>query len=254
MPMSSRDVPARVGACLRDYFESATDTERSYQQYLNKRVSPSGSAILAPFLPSELAKYQTLLAKLEDMLANESEYSERNWQSEILDIILLLYPKYMRAFREVVLRDPNGKKRFVDFLLVDFTGNVDLIEIKRPFDNCIVSKSTYRDNYIPMKELSGTVMQLEKYVFYLNKWGQAGERSLSDELKHGLPEGLQIRIINPKGIIIMGRGDCLSPAQRDDFEIIKRKYHNVIDIVTYDDLLTRLRFTISQWESRGSEA
>ncbi|MFY1612152.1 Shedu anti-phage system protein SduA domain-containing protein [Macellibacteroides fermentans] len=55
--------------------------------------------------------------------------------------------------------------------MVDSGGNIDIIEIKKPMDNCIITKSQYRDNFIPMRELSGTVMQIEKYIFYLNKWG-----------------------------------------------------------------------------------
>ena len=38
----------------------------------------------------------------------------------------------------------------------------------------------------------------------------------------------------------MGREDRLTEDQKKDFEIIKRKYKNVIDILTYDDLLRRL--------------
>jgi hypothetical protein len=58
-------------------------------------------------------------------------------------------------------------------------GNTDIIEIKKPFNKCIVTKRTYRDNYIPLRELSGTVMQIEKYIFYLNKWGKKGEEKLT---------------------------------------------------------------------------
>lgn len=245
---------ARVGGCLRDYFESATDVERGYQKYLNKRISPRSSGIIAAFRENEIAKYQALLEKLQDMLADEASYSEKQWQAEILDIIRLLYPKYIHAFTEAPVWDSISKKeRKVDFLLVDSCGNVDIIEIKRPFDNCIVSKRQYRDNYIPLKELSGTIMQLEKYILYLNKWGQQGEDRLSRRYKDALPAGLQLRIINPKGIVVIGRGHTLSSAQRDDFEVIKRKYSNVIDIVTYDDLLARLAFTIDQLRAGESK-
>jgi hypothetical protein len=241
---------ARVGACLRDYFESVSDSELLYQKYMNKRILSPGSDIIPTLRNGELAKYRTLLDRLKDMLASDAKYNERQWQAEILDIILLLYPKYIHAFREAPVRDPiSKKKRRMDFLLVDSCGNIDLIEIKQPFDNCIVSKRQYRDNYIPTKELSGTVMQLEKYIFYLNKWGQRGEDWLSKRYRDQLPRGLRLKIINPKGIIIMGRENTLSTPQRDDFEIIKRKYASVIDIVTYDDLLRRLGVTISQLEA-----
>ena len=48
----------------------------------------------------------------------------------------------------------------------------DVIEIKKPFENCVVTKKKYRDNYTPMKELSGTIIAIrKKYIFHLNKWG-----------------------------------------------------------------------------------
>ncbi len=44
----------------------------------------------------------------------------------------------------------------------------------------------------------------------------------------------------------MGRENDLSIEQKKDFEVVKRKYKNVIDIISYDDLLNRLKFTIEQ--------
>ena len=45
----------------------------------------------------------------------------------------------------------------------------------------------------------------------------------------------------------MGRENELSEVHRKDFEVTKRKYKNVIDIITYDDLLGRLDSTIRHW-------
>lgn len=44
----------------------------------------------------------------------------------------------------------------------------------------------------------------------------------------------------------MGRDNKMDKNQLQDFEIIKRKYKNVIDIFTYDDLIRRLKMIISQ--------
>jgi hypothetical protein len=63
-----------------------------------------------------------------------------------------------------------------------------------------------------------------------------------------------IKITNPSGLIIMGRTVGLSEEQIQDFEVIKRKYKNVIDIITYDDLISRLKFTIKQWEKTYNKA
>jgi hypothetical protein len=41
-------------------------------------------------------------------------------------------------------------------------------------------------------------------------------------------------------MILLGRDNDFAGEQRFDFEIIRRKYANVIDVMTYDDLLRRL--------------
>jgi hypothetical protein len=214
---------------------------------MNKKVSKIGRNLPALFNQSELTKFNVILEKLQEMLESEESYTEKQWQEEILQIILLLYTKYIHVFREAPIKDTySNKTRNLDYLLVDATGNVDIVEIKRPFHNSIVTKNTYRDNHIPLRELSGTVMQIEKYIFYLNKWGKRGEEFLTKMYSESLADGFQIKITNPNGIIVMGREHTLNSNQRDDFEVIKRKYKNIIDIITYDDLLKRLRFIIEQ--------
>jgi hypothetical protein len=181
------------------------------------------------------------------MLYNEINYSENQWQSDILQLILLLYPKYIKAFKEVKFKDIySGITRRLDFALVDFMGNLDIIEIKIPFEKSIVSNTKYRDNHIPSRDLSGSIMQIEKYIFYLNKIGKHGEAELNKRYKKELPDDLEIKIVNPNAIIIMGRDNQLNKDQLYDFEIIKRKYNNVIDVFTYYELIRRLEILIKQ--------
>lgn len=45
---------------------------------------------------------------------------------------------------------------------------------------------------------------------------------------------------------ILGRDHNLTHAQRHDFEIIRRQYKHIADIITYDDLLRRLNFMLEQ--------
>jgi hypothetical protein len=242
-----RYVGARVSSVLRDFFDTKHDGEERYHQYMNKKLVVPGEDLIEMFKDDEIYKYEVLQQRLTEMLENEITYSETQWQSAMLQIILLLYPKYIRVFKEVPVKDTyNNKVRSLDFLLIDSSGNTDIVEIKQPFDKCIVTKNQYRDNYIPLRELSGTVMQIEKYIFYLNKWGRSGEESLTKKYKDELPDGFSIKITNPGGIIVMGRNFNLTSEQKQDFEVIRRKYKNVIDIITYDDLLSRLRFTIEQ--------
>ena len=130
--------------------------------------------------------------------------------------------------------------------MVDASGYVDAIEIKQPFSECIVTSNCYRDNHVPMRELNGTVMQLEKYIYHLNRWGKRGEDKLNKKYGNRLPSGLKIKIANLSGMIIMGRDKDLTSAQKNDFEVIRRKYRNVLEIMTYDDMLRRLKIIQSQ--------
>jgi len=167
-----RYAAARICSVLSSYIDTIEDSEERYQKYLNKKISKKGINLKFQFSKSEEIKYTSLLEKLNGMLDDEISYTEAQWQEELLEIILLLYPKYIHVFKEAPVRDTyNNTKRYIDYLLVDSSGNTDIIEIKKPFNKCIVTNRTYRDNYIPLRELSGTVMQIEKYIFYLNKWG-----------------------------------------------------------------------------------
>lgn len=108
-----------------------------------------------------------------------------------------------------------------------------------------VGEVTLRRTFTPRLELAGSVMQAEKYLFHLSKWGQAGELEIFKKRKNELPPGIEMKITNPKALILLGRDNDFSGEQRFDFEIIRRKYANMIDFMTYDDLLRRLKNIIA---------
>lgn len=247
-----RYVEDRLATVLENYFDSPAKVLGKYTRYMNKKQSTRGEGLPESLQEGEVRKYEALLDKIKRMLQDENKYNEKQWQIEIIEIILLLYPKYIYVFSEAPVYDNyKSKLRKIDFLLVDSNGNVDIIEIKKPMRDKIVTRSQYRDNFIPLRELSGTVMQVEKYIYYLNKSGQAGETKLNNVYQSTLPKDFKIKITNPGGLIIMGREDSLSSEQKEDFEVVKRKYKNVIDIITYDDLIKRLESSILAWENRS---
>jgi len=242
-------VEARLSSVIRNYLDGVKDAEKTYQKFIDDKLTKEGKNLKKTFQAIDLLKYETILEKLKEMLKDEDKYSEHQWQDEILQIVQLLYPKYIFVFKSVPIqaRLSNGiKDKQLDLMLIDSNGYVDIIEIKKPFENVIMTKGLYRDNYIPLRELSGTVMQIEKYIYYLNRWSTDGEKFLTERYKEQLPKGFDIKIANPSGLIIMGRENNLSSDQKSDFEVVKRKYKNVVEILTYDNLIDRLRFTIDQ--------
>jgi len=240
---------ARLSVVLENYVSLNSDRKKKYNQYLNKKQSLVGESLKEPFRAVEIAKYKSILEKLKKMLLDQDKYNEHQWQKEIIEIILFLFPKYIYVFENAQVSDQyKNKIRKLDIILVDVNGNIDVIEIKKPFKEKIMTKTRYRDNHLPLRELAGSVMQLEKYIFHLNKSGKKGEEKLTKQYKDKLPKDFHIKVTNPQGLIIMGTEDGLSMEQRDDFEIVKRKYKNLVDIITYDDLIQRVQRIIQSLE------
>lgn len=252
----NRYAEARVHTILSEYLDGMKDARGRYEVYLNKtKVLPARTRLdLNSLKALEIEKYLLIRDLIQDALATKQDWSEDDWQKLMLPFLPLLFPKYIRALENVRIHDyysnPSKKtNRFIDIALVDANGNLDVIEVKKPFDDKILRKSLYRGNSIPSSELSGSVMQSEKYLFHLSKWGSKGEATLTKKYASELPTGMKIRISNPKAIVIVGRdqivGADMTGSQLLDFEVIRRKYANMMDIITYDDLLRRLNNTIA---------
>lgn len=251
----NRYADARVQTILSQHLDGMKDARGRYENYLNKKTTLTSitKLDLDALKKLEIEKYVLIRDLIDDALKTKKDCSEGDWQQLMLSFLLLLFPKYIKVLENITIHDyysdPTKKtNRYIDIALVDANGNLDVIEVKKPFDDKILRKSLYRDNSIPTAELSGSVMQAEKYLFHLSKWGVKGENILTTKYASELPPGMNIRISNPKAIIIVGRdqigGANMTGSQLLDFEIIKRKYANMMDIITYDDLLRRLNNTI----------
>ena len=241
----------RINRVLKDYLGTMSDAQMKLDSFLNKKKTIRNPSKIDFIKDYESKKFEyvhdEINAMLKEVEVNPSAYKESDWQRQITEFILLLFPKYIAVLEKVHIKDfyPKGcktqTKREIDLMLIDVNGTVDIIEIKRPEPHQLLSKKPgSRGNYTPSSSLSEAIMQVEKYLFHLSKWGRQGEEDILTKRKSELPPDFEIRITNPKGILILGRDKDFTEDQRFDFEIIKRKYANIVDIMTYDDLLFRL--------------
>ena len=60
------------------------------------------------------------------------------------------------------------------------------------------------------------------------------------QLSEKLPNNVMPKVINPQGILLLGRSEQFNQQQKNDFELIKRQYKHIADIMTYDDLIQRI--------------
>lgn len=242
-----RYLDARIAHILGEYVTPKRDFDIDHERLIAHREAPLTSTNSTPTLfqeTKELKKeiFQIAYDELKEMLDTDpGPTPESEWQDKILDIILLLYPKYVHKEKSVKVAKDQGYG-LVDILLFDAAGFVDLIEVKKPKVNGVgvLRKAVYRKNYVPSRELSGAIMQVEKYSFWLSRWGKKGEKEIQRKYETELPDGMRIKIANPTGIIVFGRDKNFNEEEKQDFEVIKRKYKHVIDVLTYDDLLRRM--------------
>lgn len=257
---------ARVANVVGEYLDPQRDFRAQYEAYLSRRTAAPRRAPLRAeeLLSTEIEKFELVLETIRSWLAFSGGRSEADWQKQLLAFLPIIFPKYVAVIEKVPIEDRHTRPgklvhREIDLALVDVNGNIDVIEIKKPMDDVLLRKTKYRDNFVPTGDLSGTIMQAEKYLFHLSKGGVASEDKLTEKYKDLLPPGLRIRITNPKALLILGRDrkpdgtPALAAEQLFDLEVIKRKYANMIDIITYDDLTRRLDRIIASLKRRRQD-
>ena len=234
----------RISHVIKEYYPECDRYEQLYEKYMLKlRSKHSAKANVADDDFSrkiDLEQFKIAYQELSEMI-NDLGIDEDKWQRKIYNILRLLYPQYIYCAREVQFPGIGTDEKRPDFLLVDVHGFVDILEIKKATVRVLTQ---YRNNYVPSREFTGAIQQIEKYAFCLNTVNEAKERVIS-LLSKNVPEGVSIQILNPQGILLLGRSNDFTPQQRSDFELIKRQYKHIADIMTYDDLLCRLKNIIT---------
>lgn len=239
----------RIASIIKDNFPECDKYEAIYDNYIKSRKSSYNAP--APDLSEfnvqiELEQFTVAYQELKDMLERYEVISELQWQKEIHNILQLLYPKYICCAREIKFYGGKNDKQ-PDFLLVDANGFIDILEIKKA-DVRVLTQ--YRNNYIATREISGAIQQIEKYIYCLNSSNKAKE-DVSKKLTEFLPERVEVKIVNPQGVLLAGRSNEFNREQQKDFELLKRQYKHIADIMTYDDLLFRLGNIVESLKLKG---
>lgn len=242
---------SRIENIFSDYLESVENFQVKYEKYMEKKYLENKDIQTVEdryFNDLKIKGIQESISIIERNL--NLNISEKEWQRILLPIVKFLNPKYVFVSREKYLGEKHGKGKYVDFVLVDACGYIDLLEIKTPTKNPL-KPTQYRNNFVPSNELSGTIVQLEKYIFTLQD--SKHKQAVLKKIKSELDTDIELDIVNPKGIIILGRSNDFEKQQKDDFELIKRQYNNIADILTYDDLLRRLQTMLQQFSTQQTE-
>ena len=240
----------RIANILKDYFPECDRYEEIYNKYIavskSARSKNESNYVSEYNLQIELEQFRVAYQDLQRMLGEYEAIDEKQWQAKIHNILQLLYPKYICCAREIKFHGIGKHDKQPDFLLVDANGFIDVLEIKKA-DITVLTK--YRNNYVASREVSGAIQQIEKYIYCLNSSDKA-KSDIFSKLRPMLPQKVDLQVVNPQGLLILGRSNEFNKQQHQDFELIKRQYKHVADIMTYDDLAMRLKNIISSIERR----
>lgn len=239
-----------VAEKIEGFFELKKSYDDELEKHLKKTNRITSSDTLFPqeldykVTQAEIYKFTYALDQLKHILEQEI-ISEKEWQNKILDILLLIYPQYQIVIDEVGL----SNRRRVDFILVDFFNNIDIVEIKTP-EKKLLKNSKYRDHYVPSHELTGTAMQIEYYLRELHENSSFNIQKIKRKLLEKSFDS-EVKINNVKGIIIMGRTNEFSSEQQETYRIMKNQYSNIINIISYDELLDMLERILNRFKKNG---
>lgn len=245
-------VHKRIAGIVKEFVPQCDKYEHIYEKYVSERELLYTSTGIHDSMSYnkriELEQFKIALGELRELLSEGEVCVESVWQQRVHNILQLLYPQYILCDREISFSGVDGNNKRPDFIMVDANGFIDVMEIKKPTVEILSRQPSYRNNYVPSREFSGTVQQIEKYIFCLTALNRKKDVFFR-KLQERLPDGILPQVVNPKGVLLLGRSENFNEQQTRDFELIRRQYKSIADIMTYDDLVQRFERIIQSLDN-----
>ncbi len=191
---------------------------------------------------TEIKSLRELAEHLEKGI--KDNHPESWWQNFIEKNILIIQQGYIKPIEKMNIGIGNIK--FPDFSLVTHDNYLDILEIKKP-NTILIKHDESRDNYFFDTELSKAVIQVENYLSNITTHRDAIRNYLKDTHK------IDLQVLKPRGIILAGNTEKFTrQKEKDDFRLLSHSLKN-ITLVTYDELLMRLKNYMKVLEEFGAE-
>lgn len=179
---------------------------------------------------AQIESLKELAAELETAIT--AEHGESWWQTYIKSKILLIQQGYIKAIEKMNISI--GTTKFPDFSLITHDNFLDILEIKKPSTE-ILKLDASRGNYYADSEIAKAVAQVENYISNVTAHSSDVRTYILDTYK------INLKVVRPRGIILAGNASQFTEQkQKDDFRLLRQGLKN-ITILTYDELLTRLK-------------
>jgi hypothetical protein len=214
-------------------------------QTLNEAQALDVSAAYESSKDVQLLYLKRLVTEVDAEIANG--HDESWWQTYFSQNILFFQNNYIKRLPKMNI--VVAGTQFPDFAVVTSDGYLDIIEIKRP-GTTLLKEDTSRHNFYWSQDIAKAISQVENYIDNIVKMSDAICVKLHNE------QGIDLKIIKPRGIIIAGKSSDFSGSSKkaDDFRRLNEGLKNV-RVLPYDELSQNLKNTIVSIEhlSQASE-
>lgn len=215
--------------------KAALDFVRSQHKAI-ARDDKGAEALMSLKAEIEVTALEAVVQTFEKLLAQNA--NEPAWQNFIKSnpfVLNLTLPYPLFVVQDLAYvggtRLQGGGEKIADFLLAQqYTGNLAIVEIKKPASQLLAPREYRADLYAPSQELSGAITQVldQRYRLHVNFTAKAYESGLKD--------------VHPYAIqcfVIAGRSPESAP-QRKSLELFRQSSKDVA-ILTFDELLEKLK-------------
>lgn len=182
------------------------------------------------FLKIAECNLEIILQEFDSLLKKNPK--EETWQKFFEKNIFIFDSRYIDFLSKFSVKP--GRSSEPDFLVYDIYGYVDVYEIKKS-DVELVKYDASHENYYWSTDISKAIAQLEKYIYNCTRNKNELEKTIKEE------KGIDVKIIRPKGVLVIGtRKKLVNDNMVRDFEILRSSLKN-IEIILYDEMYERLK-------------
>ncbi|MCZ8090143.1 Shedu immune nuclease family protein [Flavobacterium sp.] len=185
---------------------------------------------------AQILSLQEIIQKYEKLLNDNPTESE--WQKFFDEYITLFDTRYVHKidYKNIA----TGITKYPDIVLVDIYGYVDFYELKKCGTPLIQYDKSHK-TWFWSKEVSMVVSQVSDYLQKSKENALSYAKAIKDETETETEEGLNVNIINPRAIIVIGHTNQLdTDKKRNQFKNLRESLKD-IEFVLYDELLERLK-------------
>lgn len=175
-------------------------------------------------LYSDISFYRNKAVDLKKSI--NASHKEQWWQEYLEKHDFLGYKGYYNVISKYNIS--TGRTQIPDFLLLDTNNGVDVLEIKTP-QASLLSYDKSRNLCFLSAEVMKAHSQVDRYIESLVK----NSLSICNSIKE--THDIDVNIIKPKGVILMGNLADLSDKDQSEFERLRKSFNNVA-IWTFDEL------------------